>query len=93
MPSAAVIGAILLYFSSSEPKVCLWSYSIGRSPSSVRPSSVRRPHSLNMFSETTGPIEAKFHTASPWDRGTKVFSNGPGHMTKMAAMPIYVKKL
>ena len=29
---------------------------------------------------------------SPWDGGTKVYSNGPGHMTKMAAMPIYGKK-
>ena len=26
-----------------------------------------------------------------WDGGTKVCSNGPGHMTKMAAMPIYGK--
>ena len=68
---------------------------IGRPPSSVVcPSSVRRPHSLNsFFSETTGPIEAKFHMESPWDGGTKVCSNGPGHMTKMAAMPIYGKNL
>ena len=29
----------------------------------------------------------------PWDRGTKVCSNGPGHMTKMASMPIYGKNL
>ena len=36
----------------------------------------------------TGPIEAKFHMEPPWDGGTKVCSNGPGHMTKMAAMPI-----
>ena len=46
----------------------------------------------NIFSETTVPIEAKFHVAPPWDGGTKVCSNGPGHMTKMAAMPIYGKK-
>ena len=45
----------------------------------------------NIFSETTGPIEAKFHTEPPWNGGTKVCSNGPGHMTKMAAMPIYGK--
>ena len=31
--------------------------------------------------------------ASPWNGGTKVCSNGPGHMTKMAAMPIYGKNL
>ena len=45
------------------------------------------------FSETTGPIEAKFHVEPPWDRGTKVCSKGPGQMTKIAAMPIYGKKL
>ena len=27
-----------------------------------------------------------------WDGGTKVCSNVPGHMTKMAAMPIYIVK-
>ena len=48
----------------------------------------------NIFSsETTGPIEAKFHVEPPWEGGTKVCSNGPGHMTKMAAMPIYGKNL
>ena len=46
----------------------------------------------NIFSsETTGPIEAKFHMEPPWDGGRKVCSKGPGHMTKMAAMPIYGK--
>ena len=30
---------------------------------------------------------------SPWDGGTKVCSNGPGHMTKVTAMPIYGKNL
>ena len=44
----------------------------------------------NFFSlETTRSIEAKFHADPPWDGGTKVCSNGPGHMTKMAAMPMY----
>ena len=48
----------------------------------------------NIFSsKTTGPIEAKFHMEPRWDGGTKVYSNGPGHMTKMAAMPIYGKNL
>ena len=45
------------------------------------------------FSETTGPIEAKFHMEPPWGGGTKVCSNGTGHMTKMAIMPIYGKTL
>ena len=39
--------------------------------------------------ETAKPIEAKFHLCPPWDEGTKVYSNGPIHMTNMAAMPIY----
>ena len=47
---------------------------------------------LNFFySITTRPIEAKFHMEPPWDRGTKACSNGPGHMTKLAAMPTYGK--
>ena len=48
----------------------------------------------NIFSsKTTGPIEAKFHMEPPWDGGTKYCSNGPDHMTKMAAMPTYGKNL
>ena len=48
----------------------------------------------NIFSsETTGPIEAKFHMEPHWDGGTKACLNGPGHMTKMAAMPMYGKNL
>ena len=45
------------------------------------------------FLETAWPIEAKFYVAPPWDKGLKVWSNGLGHMTKVAAMPIYGKKL
>ena len=46
---------------------------------------------LNFFSSiTTWPLEAKFHVEPPWDGGTKS-SNGRGHMTKMATMPIYDK--
>ena len=48
----------------------------------------------NFFSlETAKPNKAKFHVESPWDRGTKVCSNSPGHMTNMAALPIYGKNL
>ena len=48
----------------------------------------------NIFSsETTGPMDAKFHVEPPWDGETKVCSNGPGHMTKVAVMPIYGKNL
>ena len=53
---------------------------------SARPSS----RFSNIFSsETTGPIEAKFHMESQWDGGMKVYTRGLGHMTKMTAMPIY----
>ena len=63
-----------------------------RRPSSVRPSVVCRPHPLNISSaETAWPIKVKFHMEPPWDGGRKVYSNGPGHMTKMAAMSIYGK--
>ena len=49
---------------------------------------------LNFFSTiTTRPIEAKFRVEPPWDGGTKVYSKGLGHMTKMADMPIYGKNL
>ena len=47
---------------------------------------------LNFFSSiTTRLLEAKFHVEPPWDGGTKSCSNGRGHMTKMATMPIYGK--
>ena len=39
------------------------------------------------------PIEAKFHIKPPWDGVTEGFSIGPGHMTKVAAMPIYGKTI
>ena len=48
----------------------------------------------NFFSlETAWQIEATFHVKTPWDRGMKVCSNGLGHITNMAAMPIYDNKL
>ena len=69
-------------------------------PASVRPSvrpsssSVRPFTFSNIFSsETAWQIKAKFYVEPPWEGGTKVYINGPGHMTKMAAMPIYGKNL
>ena len=60
-----------------------------------RPSVVVRPFTFsNIFSsETAWPIKAKFYVEPPWEGGTKVCINGQGHMTKMAAMPIYGKNL
>ena len=36
---------------------------------------------------------AKFYVEPFWEGGMKVYINGPGHMTKMAAMPIHGKNL
>ena len=59
---------------------------------SVRRPSVRRPQfSKIFFSETAWPIKAKFYMKHLWEGGTNVYINNPGHMTKMAAMPIYGK--
>ena len=53
-----------------------------------------RPPFSNIFSfETAWPIKAKFYVEPPWGGGTQVCINGPGHMTKMAAMPIDGKNL
>ena len=63
-------------------------------PSSRRPSVRRRPPFSKIFSsDTAWPIKAKFYVEPPWEGRTKVYINGPGHMTKMAAMPIYGKDL
>ena len=49
---------------------------------------------VNVFSsETAWPIKAKFYVEPPWEGGTKVCIIGPGHMTKMAATPIFGKNL
>ena len=77
-----------MYISSFEPKAHWSANSIPVTPVSVRPSTFS-----NIFSETTGHIKLKFHMETPKDAGTTVCSNGPGHMTKMAATPIYGKTL
>ena len=45
----------------------------------------------NILSEIAWTINAKFHVGLPSEGGTKVYINGPGHMTKMATTPIYGK--
>ena len=67
-------------------------YSLHRSFIDIGPS-----HSDSLFSNffssiTARQIEAKFHAEPPWDRGTKLCSNGLGHMTKMAAIPVFWRK-
>ena len=67
-----------------------WAYS----SSGIRCRRRRRQQCLNIFSsETALPIKAKLYVEPPWEGGTKVYINGPGHMTKMATMPIYGKNL
>ena len=81
------------FFSSPEPsgsqgELIVYPYS------GVRCCRCRRQQCLNIFSSITAlPIKAKFYVEPPWEGGTKVYINGPGHMTKMAAMPIYGKNL
>ena len=59
----------------------------GNSWSGVRPSLTIS----NIFSKTACLIKAKFYVEPPWVGGTKVCSRHLGHMTKMAATPIYGK--
>ena len=46
-----------------------------------------------VFSQTIGPIELKFHVKTPYAKLAKMYTKFSGHKTKMAAMPIYGKKL
>ena len=52
----------------------------------------RRSQCSKILTETAGSIKAKFYVAPPLVGGTKVCSPHLGHMTKMAATPIYGKK-
>ena len=44
-----------------------------------------------VFSQIIGPIELKFHVKTPYDKIAKIYLKHFGHMTKMAATPIYGK--
>ena len=71
----------------------MYEYQRSRSFIDLGPRSLR----LNIFQlfslQTAGLIEAKFYVEPPWNEEMKECSNGPGHMTSMAAMPIYGKNL
>ena len=87
------------FISSPEPwgsqgELIVYPYSGVRCRRRSRRCRRRRQQCLNIFSsETALPIKAKFYVEPPWEGGTKVYINGPGHMTKMAAMLIYGKNL
>ena len=87
------------FFSSPEPsgsqgELIVYPYSGVRCRCRRRRRRRRQQCSKNIFSsETALPIKAKLYVEPPWEGGTKVCINGPGHMTKMAAMPIYDKNL
>ena len=84
--SAKVKTYLNLVFSSPEPKAQRRAYRILM---------VRRPSVVNNFKhlllQTACPIKVKFYVEPPWVGGTKVCSRHLGHMTKMAATPIYGK--
>ena len=42
---------------------------------------------------TLNAIKAKFYVEPPLEEGTKFYIKGTGHMTKIAARPIYGKNL
>ena len=44
-----------------------------------------------VFSQNFDPIELKFHVKTPYDKLAKIYTKYFGHMTKMAATPIYGK--
>ena len=44
-----------------------------------------------VFSETTWPLQTKFHMTTSYDWLAKTYTNCYGHMTKIATMPIYCK--
>ena len=55
----------------------------------------RRPLSVIVRPQfqTSSPLKPFDQSKPPWEGGMKGYINGPGHMTKMAAMPIYGKNL
>ena len=72
-------GELIVYQSSQRPSV------------RRRPSAVRSQCSKIFFSETALPIKAKYYVEPPWVGETIFCSRHLGHMTKMAATPLYGK--
>ena len=73
----------LWFLAQLSRKLIWWAYRIGRIPSS----------SSTLFKHLLLRNHWANQSQISYDGGTKVCSNGPGHMTKLAAMPIYGKNL
>ena len=72
----------------------LYEYQRPRSFTDLGPGSLTFNFSIFFFFlETARPVEAKLHVEPLWDWGTKVYTNGPCHMSNMVAMPINGKSL
>ena len=93
-----LLKGVVTLFSHLSQRLTTCAFSIPIKPASVHPS-VRRssicPSSSTIsnifFSKTTGPVIAKLHVEPLWVGGTEVCSWHLGHMTKVAAKPIYGK--
>ena len=77
---------LFCFISSPEPKA-----QDNHGPASICPRRRRSQCSKIFFSETAKPIKAKFYVEPPWVGGPIFCSRHLGHMTKMAATPIYGK--
>ena len=83
----ALQGLVFPLLCSSEPKAHGRAISIPMTPASiVHLKVVCLTTFSNISDETAEPTELKFHMENS---GTEVYSNGPGHMTKMATMHKY----
>ena len=49
--------------------------------------------SIRFCSKATGSTETLLHVEPPWVRRTRIYWNGRGHMTKIAAIPRCVKNI
>ena len=92
LPDFKFYLGIVQVFSSPEPKAQWWAYRIGR-PLSSGCMCVCTCVNIFNISETTGPIEAKFHMELPWDGGTKVVQTVLVTWPRWLPCPYMVKSL
>ena len=88
---AISVSPHVFFISSPEPKAP--GELIGWEGSVVRPSSVRPQFQTTSPLKLLGRLQVNFIYSPPGPLGKESCSNGLGHMTNMAAMPIYGKNL